>query len=625
MENNKLSGQQRKKLRDALMDAFPEKSSLEQLLDFELDKNLNEITRDSNLGVIVFELIKRAESEGWLINLVRATGNEISGNLRLQAIAQEILSNEATTSPSVNKDIQHEPFSSSSNISTQPSPQQQKILVLAANPIGTTMLRIDEELREIKEGLRRAKRREQFLIESAEAVRYRDIHRAVMDFEPQIIHFSGHGSLEDGLVFEDATGQAKLVDVQALAGLFELFADNVKCVVLNACYSEIQARAIAQHIDYVIGMSQEIGDQAAIEFAVGFYDALGAGRTIEFAHKLGCSLIRIAGISEEMTPKLFFKKQLNGDLSNSDRQDFGERATVENARSNNITIQKELQVFQFEVIRVNAQGREIERIKRDAQYFRENLGNNVTLEMVAIPGGKFLMGSPLTEAQRYDTESPQHEVTVPPFFMGKYPVTQAQWRTVAAFPQVNRKLEPEPSYFQGDNLPVEQISWYEAVEFCDRLIKHTKQHYRLPSESEWEYACRAGTTTPFHFGETITPELANYNGKFTYGSAPKGKYRTQTTPIGNFNVANEFGLCDMHGNVWEWCADHWHCKYEGDPTQSSALIDNDNQTNESRILRGGSWDNHARVCRSACRGNVVEPDGRSSDFGFRVVVSAARN
>ncbi|MDF5722032.1 MAG: SUMF1/EgtB/PvdO family nonheme iron enzyme [Rhizonema sp. PD37] len=620
-----LSGQQRKQLQSALIDAFPSQTSLERILDNELDKNLRAIAGEGSLQDTVFKLLQIANAEGWVEDLVRAARDERPGNLGLQAIAQEILSNEATNSPADNKDIQQEPLSSSSNISTQLSPQQQKILVLAANPTGYTKLRLDEELREIKEGLRRAKVREQFLIESAEAVRYRDIHRAVMDFEPQIIHFSGHGSPEDSLLFEDATGQAKLVNAQALAGLFELFADNVKCVVLNACYSEIQARAIAQHIDYVIGMSQEIGDQAAIEFAVGFYDALGAGRTIEFAYKLGCNLIRIAGISEELTPKLFLKNQLNETSSSSDRQNFGERATVENARSNNVTIQKGLQVFQFEVIRVNAQGREIERLKRDAQYFTENLGNNVTLEMVAIPGGKFLMGSPITEAERSDSESPQHEVTILPFFMGKYPITQAQWRIVAALSQINRKLEPDPSYFKGDNLPVEQISWYQAIEFCDRISEHTKQHFRLPSEAEWEYACRAGTTTPFHFGETITPELANYNGNRTYGSAPKGEDRGETTPVGSFNVANSFGLYDMHGNVWEWCADQWHRNYEGAPTEGSAWIDNDRSTKDM-TLRGGSWLLIPKNCRSASRLNDLraERDFFNIIVGFRVVCAVGR-
>ncbi len=196
-------------------------------------------------------------------------------------------------------------------------PPVNKILILAANPKGTCRLRLDEELREIKNGLRRASRREQFLIESAEAVRNRDIHRAIIDFEPQIVHFSGHGAQEKGLVLEDETGQEKLVDAEALAGLFELFAEHVECVLLNACYSEIQAQAIAQHIDYVIGMNNEIGDKAAIEFAVGFYDALGAGKSVEYAHKLGCKLIGVAGIPESLTPQLLTKNQLQTEGSNT--------------------------------------------------------------------------------------------------------------------------------------------------------------------------------------------------------------------------------------------------------------------------------------------------------------------
>ncbi|MDF5727018.1 MAG: GUN4 domain-containing protein [Rhizonema sp. PD38] len=186
----------------------------------------------------------------------------------------------------------------------------QKILVLAANPIGTSKLRLDEELREIQEALRRARKREQFELLSVPAVRHQDLRRSFLDNKPQFVHFSGHGSGEKGLVFEDETGQAKLIDAQALSGLFELFAVYGKCVLLNACFSEIQAHAIAQHIDYVIGMSQAIGDKAAIEFAVGFYDALGGGESVEFAYKFGCQAIRMAGIPEHLTPKLLIKKQL---------------------------------------------------------------------------------------------------------------------------------------------------------------------------------------------------------------------------------------------------------------------------------------------------------------------------
>lgn len=191
------------------------------------------------------------------------------------------------------------------------NPQAWTILILSANPKGTNRLRLDEEVREIKEGLRRARMRDRFSIVSAEAVRYRDIHRAILDNDPQIVHFSGHGAGSRGLIFEDETGQEKLIEAKGLALLFKEFSHEIKCVVLNACYSQHQAKAIAKHIDYVVGMSKSIGDRAAIEFAVGFYDALGAGRSIENAHNLGCSLIRIAGISEHLTPKLLGRTQKN--------------------------------------------------------------------------------------------------------------------------------------------------------------------------------------------------------------------------------------------------------------------------------------------------------------------------
>lgn len=177
-----------------------------------------------------------------------------------------------------------------------------KILILSANPKGTSKLRLDEEKREIKEGLRRAKQRSQFTIEVAEATRYRDLRRVILDFEPNIVHFSGHGEGDEGLVFEDETGHAKFVKADALAGLFELFAAQVECVILNACYSQRQAEAISQHIPRVIGMKKAIGDRAAIEFAVGFYDALGAGKSYEIACKFGRNAIQIAGIAEQDTP-----------------------------------------------------------------------------------------------------------------------------------------------------------------------------------------------------------------------------------------------------------------------------------------------------------------------------------
>ena len=186
---------------------------------------------------------------------------------------------------------------------------RKKILILSANPKNSTPLRLDQEVREIDEGLTRAKQRDRFELAQKWAVRPRDVQRAILELTPQIVHFSGHGVGEGGLAMEDETGQAKLVSTQAIAGLFELFADQIECVLLNACYSEIQATAIAQHIPYVIGMNQAVGDAAAREFAVGFYDALGAGRDIEFAYKFACNSIQMAGILEDLTPVLL--KQAN--------------------------------------------------------------------------------------------------------------------------------------------------------------------------------------------------------------------------------------------------------------------------------------------------------------------------
>ena len=279
-----------------------------------------------------------------------------------------------------------------------------------------------------------------------------------------------------------------------------------------------------------------------------------------------------------------------------------------------------LPTFEFDVLTVDTKGKEVKREKRQVQYISETLGKGVTLEMVSIPAGSFMMGSPKTEKESRDSERPQHRVNVPAFFAGKYQVTHAQWRQVAALPQVKTELDPEPSRFKVDCRPVERVSWLEAREFCARLSKHSGRDYRLPSEAEWEYACRAGTTTPFHFGETITPELVNYDGNYPYGGAPKGEYRVQTTDVSSF-PANAFGLYGMHGNVWEWCADDWHGNYEGAPTDASIWmndIKNYEATEALKLLRGGSWLNLAQYCRSAYRIDSYARN-RSLFIGFRVV------
>ena len=245
------------------------------------------------------------------------------------------------------------------------------------------------------------------------------------------------------------------------------------------------------------------------------------------------------------------------------------------------------------------------------ESFTENLGKDVNLEMVAIPAGSFMMGSPENEQGSRDNERPQHRVSVPAFLMGKYPVTQAQWRAVVGFPQVKQALKPDPSHFnfKGDNKPVEKVSWLEAVEFCARLSNHTKRKYRLPSEAEWEYACRAGSTTAYFFGNDAS-KLGDY--------AWYGKGFGETHPVGQ-KPSNAFGLYDMHGNVWEWCNDDWHGNYDGAPTDGSAWMDNnDNHSQASKLLRGGSRIYDAKFYRSASRNNL-HAGNNYNPFGFRVV------
>lgn len=239
------------------------------------------------------------------------------------------------------------------------------------------------------------------------------------------------------------------------------------------------------------------------------------------------------------------------------------------------------------------------------------------------------MGSPETEEGHRDWESPQHKVTLSPFYIGKYPVTQAQWKAVAALRPVNESLDPDPSEFKGANRPVEHVSWYDAVEFCSRLSRKTGREYRLPSEAEWEYACRAGTTTPFYLGETITSDLANYRGDYTYAATSKGIYGEQTTDVGTF-PPNPFGLYDMHGNVWEWCTDHWHKNYQDAPLDGRAWNDNDDNycwddnDDQDRLMRGGCWYVISTSCRSACRYSYAPGDRHAFNIGFRVVCGGLR-
>ena len=185
---------------------------------------------------------------------------------------------------------------------------KKKILFLSADPNPETKLKIGQEIREIEEGLRKAERRDNFVIDKYFAVRPKDLGLAILEKRPHIIHFSGHGSAEKGLLLEDDKGKPTFVTAEALSLLFELFSD-IECVILNACYSQKQADAITQHVDYVIGMSDEIEDKAAIAFSIGFYSALGAGESIDFSYKYGRTFISIAGLDGNLIPVLKMKQE----------------------------------------------------------------------------------------------------------------------------------------------------------------------------------------------------------------------------------------------------------------------------------------------------------------------------
>jgi formylglycine-generating enzyme required for sulfatase activity len=277
------------------------------------------------------------------------------------------------------------------------------------------------------------------------------------------------------------------------------------------------------------------------------------------------------------------------------------------------------------------------------QVFYEKLGDAENLTMVRIPAGSFQMGSANQELGLYANEGPVHEVTLAEFLIGQTPITQAQWRAVARWtPQQGerwgRELNPEPSSFQGekarllagetntDGRPVERVSWLEAMEFCSRLSQRTKRNYTLPSEAQWEYACRAGTGTAYCFGDSISTEVVNFKGTDASGlnslTIPDQQpiLSEQTTPVGIF-PANAWGLYDMHGNVWEWCLDRVSSSYDEAPCDGSAMVANQMQEDQRKIFRGGSWYLPPRFCRSATRRYYKQDtnNGPYNDVGFRVV------
>jgi formylglycine-generating enzyme required for sulfatase activity len=287
------------------------------------------------------------------------------------------------------------------------------------------------------------------------------------------------------------------------------------------------------------------------------------------------------------------------------------RATNTALKSTQLKNYPPIEIASFESVTVRRDGRIDAYAEHQIRYFREPLGGNFWkkqyLEMAGIPGGNFVMGGSTAEHKLAANELPQHRVEIEPFWLGRYPITQAQYQLL---------MGENPAYFRKDGHPIETINYYQAIEFCKVLSQKTGRAYRLPSEAEWEYACRAGTTTPFHYGATMMADLGNCDGRESYNRAPESEYRQETTPVGNF-PSNAFGLYDMHGNVWEWCSDHWHENYQcalsdGRPRLEGAA--------NYRPLRGGAWSSPPRACRSASRCSMSAFYADRST-GFRVALT----
>jgi formylglycine-generating enzyme required for sulfatase activity len=383
---------------------------------------------------------------------------------------------------------------------------------------------------------------------------------------------------------------------------------TLRLVVLNSCegamqdvndpFSSIATTLMLAGIPAVIAMQFEISDQAAITFAKIFYKWLAKGTAIDKAvGEARKYLFAVERNNVEWGTPVLYLRAKDGELFALDSKvPEQEKAIQEKLAKEKLEQEKRLEQERL------AQEQTVQ-IKKTRQEIIE-LPNNVISEMIYIPAGEFLMGSAQGEEGTGSDEYPQHKVTVPAFYMAKYPVTQAQYQAV---------MGENPSHFKGNDHPVESVSWNDAKTFCQKLSALTGAAYRLPSEAEWEYACRAGTTTKWWFGDNEA-ELEKYAWYDKNAGVKFLFFGGQTSPVGQ-KPANPYGLYDMHGNVWEWCEDVWHGNYNGAPNDATAWISGGDQS--LRVIRGGSWSYDPVWLRSAYRYNFT-PDSRSGDLGFRL-------
>ena len=443
-----------------------------------------------------------------------------------------------------------------------------------------------------------------------------------------LFYYAGHGIQINGanylvpvraVITKAEEVEYESVDVGLVLAQMENAHNRLNLVILDACRNNPFARSFRSTKNGLASIDAPSGTMIAYATAPGSVASDGgAGRNGLYTQEL----LRFMGTPDLNIEQVFKQVRIAVQSKTQNKQVPWESSSLVGdffflRGQPALTLAKAvpllLREFEFESVTVDSRGTVKKKGKGQARVFTENIRGE-TLQMVEIRGGTFLMGS-----QGYRVEIPQHKVTVQPFYMGMFEVTQLQWRAVASLPKVSRDLNPDPSGFKGDTLPVESVSWEDAVEFCARLSKATGREYRLPSEAEWEYACRAGTKTDFAFGETITTDLVNYNGNNPYGSAPKGTYREKTTPVGQMAVANAFGLYDMHCNVYEWVLDPWHDTYSNSPTDGSVWEKAGKPG--LRVVRGGAWISKGQVCRSSNRYSTA-PDLKNYYTGFRLVLVA---
>jgi len=417
------------------------------------------------------------------------------------------------------------------------------ILILAANPKDTPPLRLDEEVREIDNGLERAQKRDEFTLKQKLAARPDDVRRAMLKYEPNIVHFCGHGSGVDGIAFEDEGGEAKLVSTDALTGFFELFADKLECVVLNACYSEVQAEAIAKHIPYVIGMKKAIGDAAAIKFAVAFYDALGAGRTVQFAYKLACNALQWwLDIPEHLTPILKSKPPEKQFLASTLRTGAAFIDFLDVGHGVNPIVMPTL-----------IQG------LIPAWKGKEKTKTITLHSAVFISGGRYQLG---TDVERFGHLAEMHSLpvaqrrpilmrqvgfyNVPSFQMSAICVTNEEyfkftkahgkkWPAHWDVKCLDRFQRPFPPRFASQ--PIVNVTAEDAQAYC--IWSRT----RLPSWSEWERAASGQARQPYPWGVEYSAARCNSVESGCGSLAAVDDYSLGDSPEG----ARQ--LC---GNVAEW-------------------------------------------------------------------------